>query len=427
MTTLSRLLYSLLFYLAQPLIWWRLLRRARRQPEYLEHLAERYGYYPSRPQPPIIWLHAVSLGETRAAAPLIARLLEAYPQHRILLTHMTPTGRAAGRELQLCADGKLMQAYLPYDLPAACRRFLDHFKPEFGLLMETEIWPNLMAAAVSRKIPVALINARLSARSQRAYQRIHSLIRPACASLSAVAAQTSADAERLRTIGARKVHVSGNLKFDVTPSQPLIQKGKRWREALGSRPVWLVASTREGEEALILDALAERSSPELLLVIVPRHPQRFDEVAQQVSARGMRYCRRSDCENVSPCTQVWLGDSMGEMPAYYALADIALIGGTLLPFGGQNLIEAAACGCPILVGPHTFNFSQATEDALASGAARRVEDAWAAAAAAEQAIRNPQMLEAMRTAATAFSTAHRGATERVLCLTEEIRGLRTTD
>jgi len=414
-----RFFYSCLSYLIQPLVWLRLLWRARKQPEYLQNLGERYGFYPQHAPARLLWLHVVSVGETRAAEPLIKALLNDYPDHSLLLTHMTPTGRATGGELIAKYGSRLLQAYLPYDLPDASGRFLDHFKPRLGLLMETELWPNLIAAAKQRSLPVSLVNARLSARSQRGYQRFAPLIRPALDALRAVAAQTPADAERLVAIGAKRVSVFGNIKFDVTPSPEKLELGAQWRLALGTRPVWLAASTREGEEPLILEAFVGLNRPDLLLLLVPRHPQRFAEVAALVEERQLGLCRRSEGVLPTPATRVWLGDSMGEMPAYFALADVALIGGTLLPFGGQNLIEAAACGCPVLVGPHTYNFAQATEDALACGAARRVSDAETAAAEANALLNDEAMLKAMRDAATGFSQAHRGATARTIALIRE--------
>lgn len=413
---MNRLIYSLLFYLGQPFVWGRLVWRARKQPEYLQHLGERYGFYAQKPQSPLIWLHVVSVGETRAAEPLIKALLDEYPGHSLLLTHMTPTGRATGGELLARYGDRLCQAYLPYDLPDACGRFLAHFKPQAGLLMETELWPNLIAAAKIRGVPLALVNARLSARSQRGYQRFPKLIDPALAALRLVAAQTPADAERLSAIGARNVSTVGNIKFDVTPSPEKRQLGAQWRSSLGRRPVWLAASTREGEEALILDAFTHIKQPNLLLLLVPRHPQRFAEVAAMLAERQLRFCRRSDGTLPTEETQVWLGDSMGEMPAYYSVADIALIGGTLLPFGGQNLIEAAACACPVLVGPHTFNFQQATEDSIACGATRRITDANDAASAVEALLEQEASLQTMRAAALEFSQAHRGATARTMAL-----------
>ncbi|WP_338111939.1 lipid IV(A) 3-deoxy-D-manno-octulosonic acid transferase [Rhodocyclus tenuis] len=443
-----RALYSTAFTLAQPLLHARLAWRARRQPEYREHVGERWGHYPDHHaqigERPLLWLHAVSVGETRAAAPLVDALLAAHPQHALLLTHMTPTGRATGAELVARHPGRIVQAYLPYDLPGACARFFAHFQPERGLIMETEIWPNLCAAAAARGVPLALVNARLSARSATGYARIRGLIEPALASLSVIAAQTEADAERLRALGARRVVVCGNIKFDVTPAPDKLALGAAWKTGFVSadgatRPVLLAASTRDGEEALLLDALSgwlagvnasgsaadatansatnEADAAPPLLLLVPRHPQRFDEVAALVAERGLSLARRSSFAGavaLPPGTQVLLGDSMGEMAAYYATADLALIGGSLLPFGAQNLIEAAACGCPTLVGPHSFNFAQATADAIAAGAARRVADAADAANTARALLADEKALALMRECALAFSRAHRGATARTL-------------
>ncbi len=417
---MARWLYTLLFYLAMPLVWLRLFWRARRQPEYRQHLGERLGYGRSAADGACLWLHAVSVGETRAAAPLVEALLAAYPGRRVLLTHMTPTGRAAAAELLHRYPQRLLQAYLPYDLPGACERFLDRFQPTLGLLMETEIWPNLIAIAKRRHLPLLLVNARLSARSQRGYLRLRALIEPALSSLTAVTAQSEADAIRLRALGAHPLVVVGNLKFDVTPALEKLALGKAWRQAIGKRPVLLVASTRDGEESILLDALTRLRIDDLLLVLVPRHPQRFDEVAQLLSHRGLRYCRRSAPALPDAQTAVWLGDSMGEMAAYYSLADLALIGGSWLPFGGQNLIEAAACSCPVLIGPHMFNFAQASADALVAGAACRAADASTAARMAGELLNDSARLLAMRQAAQAFSRAHQGATARTVALIDEL-------
>ncbi len=413
-----RLIYSLVLYLITPLIWLRLLWRARKQPEYLRHLGERYGFYRQPVPQKLIWVHAVSVGETRAAQPLIDGLLVKWPDHRILLTGMTPTGRETG--LQVYGDS-VIQAYLPYDYPAAVNRFFGHFSPAFGVLMETEIWPNLLQAAKNHKVPVMLANARLSARSARGYGRLDGLFRPAFAALSGVAAQTASDATRIAALGASPVEVCGNLKFDVTPSPENISLGQRWRAAIGDRSVWLAASTRDGEELLILDAWRQMGGQKALLVLVPRHPQRFDAVAELLKQQGLNSIRRS-AGMPSSETQVWLGDSMGEMAAYYTLADLAFIGGSLLPLGGQNLIEAAACACPVLVGPHTFNFLQATDDAIASGAAQRVESPQSLALAVASLLGNKAELAAMRAAATAFAQAHQGATQRMLRLIERWSG-----
>lgn len=407
-----RFLYSLVLYLATPAIWLRLLWRSRRQPEYLQHLPERYGSYPQAAYPRLIWVHAVSVGETRAAQPLIAGLMARWPEHRILLTGMTPTGREAGAQVY---GEQVIQAYLPYDYPVAVRRFFDHFKPDFGVLMETEIWPNLLAAAKARRLPVILANARLSARSARGYGRLAGLVGPAFAALSGVAAQTANDAARLSGLGAQRVEVCGNLKFDVVPAPEKVRLGQQWREAVGQRRVWLAASTREGEEALIIEAWRAMGERDALLVLVPRHPQRFDEVAAMLVGQGIAVSRRSE-GLPEGSTQVWLGDSMGEMAAYFSLADLAFIGGSLLPLGGQNLIEAAACGCPVLVGPHTFNFLQATDDAIAAGVARRVENPQHLGSEVSRLLREEGELAAMRAAAGAFMQAHQGATQRMLAL-----------
>lgn len=409
---MARALYSLLLYALLPLIGLRLLWRARKQPEYLHHLGERFGFYRQPAPPRLIWVHAVSVGETRAAQPLIEGLLERWPEHRVLLTGMTPTGREAGRAVY---GERVIQAYLPYDYPGATARFFRHFAPAFGVLMETEIWPNLLAAGARRRVPVMLANARLSARSARGYGRLGALVRPAFGRLSGVAAQTAGDAERLAGLGAATVEVSGNLKFDVTPAPDKLALGQAWRAAVGDRPVWLAASTREGEEPLVLDAWRRVAVPDALLVLVPRHPQRFDEVAGLLRQQGLACGRRSEGLPAAD-TSVWLGDSMGEMAAYYALADLAFIGGSLLPLGGQNLIEAAACGCPVLVGPHTFNFLQATDDAIAAGAARRVADPAALGDTVNMLLGDGAARQAMRAAARRFAQAHQGAAGRMLVL-----------
>ena len=415
---MTRFFYSLIFYLATPLILLRLLWRARKQPAYLQHLGERFGFYGEKPAQPLIWVHAVSVGETRAAQPLIEALQKSWPDHRILLTGMTPTGRAAGLEVY---GDSVIQAYLPYDMPLTVNRFFRHFSPVFGVLMETEVWPNLLAAAQAQKVPVVLANARLSARSARGYGRIAGLVRPAFAAFKAVAAQTAQDAQRLHELGVLSAEVCGNLKFDVTPAEGKLALGRHWRSLLGKRPVWLAASTREGEETLVLNAWRIMAQPNALLVLVPRHPQRFNEVAALLAAEGINCIRRGE-GLPDASTQVWLGDSMGEMAAYFALADFAFIGGSLLPLGGQNLIEAAACGCPVLVGPHTFNFTQATEDAIAAGAAKRVLDADALGRQAGELFSDPDQLAKMRQSAVAFAAAHRGATAKTVALIARVMG-----
>ncbi|MBV2262759.1 MAG: lipid IV(A) 3-deoxy-D-manno-octulosonic acid transferase, partial [Thauera sp.] len=378
---LTRLPYTLLWIVALPLVLLRLAWRARRQPAYLRHLGERFGRYRTRAPVGVIWVHAVSVGETRAAEPLVRALLAEWPEHSVLLTHMTPTGRDTSKNL-FRDEPRVLRAYLPYDLGCFAHAFLRHFRPLFGVVMETELWPNLLAACRRRRIPVMLANARLSERSARRYARLPALTALTLKALAAIGAQTAADAARLAQLGARRVTVTGNLKFDITPAEAMLALGRNLRERVGARPVLLAASTREGEEVLLLDAFARQAPAEALLLLVPRHPQRFDEVAALASTRGLALQRRSADAAVRAGTRVLLGDSMGEMFAYYAAADVALIGGSWLPFGGQNLIEACAVGTPVVIGPHTFNFQAVAEDAERAGAAVRAPDADAGVVAA---------------------------------------------
>ena len=413
---LLRFGYTLLLYLLLPYAVFHLLWRGRRQPGYLRHIGERFGRYGSKPDQPVIWLHAVSVGETRAAVPLVQRLRERYPGHRILITHMTPTGRETGEQL---FGGSVLRCYLPYDYPFAVRRFLRHFRPEVGLLMETELWFNLVDACKEGGVPLLLVNARLSEKSARRYRRFSGLTRAALGQLAAVAAQTGEDARRLEELGALSPAVMGNLKFDCSPSESMLRLGSELRARFGAdRPLFLAASTREGEEELILDAVRGAQVPGLLTVIVPRHPQRFDAVAKLLEQRGIPYRRRSSGQAVEPQIEAVLGDSMGEMFAYYAACDVAFIGGSLLPYGGQNLIEACAVGRPVLIGPHTYNFAEASRLALQAGAALRVANGEALAAALNRLFRDEAAREAMSKAGLAFSRDHRGATERVMSLIE---------
>jgi 3-deoxy-D-manno-octulosonic-acid transferase len=407
-----RTLYTLAWRIAAPLaplkLWW----RGRREPGYRLHVGERYGRYDApAPAGEMVWIHAVSVGETRAAAPLVERILRERPAATVLLTSMTATGRETGRAL---FGERVVQAWLPYDLPGAMRRFLAHFRPAFGLLMETELWPNLAAEAAVARVPLFLVNGRLSERSARGYERVGSLVRPLLHSLAGVAAQTQADAARLEALGARDVAVTGNLKFDLGVPDGARGLASRMRAMFGaSRPVVLAASTRDGEEAAILDALARSPlAVDALLVIVPRHPQRFDDVAAMLAARGISHARRSQDRPVPADVRVVLGDSMGEMASYYGAADVAFVGGSLVPLGGQNLIEAFAMGAPVIVGPHTFNFADAADGAVAAGAALRVADADAMLAAAAALLDDAPRREAMRSRAEGFLAAHRGAAER---------------
>lgn len=412
--------YSIGWWVALPLVLGRLWWRGRKEPGYRQHVPERLGFYDgpaaAASQAPVLWVHAVSVGETRAAEPLIHALLQAYSDHRILLTHMTPTGRATGQTLFEKHAPRVFQSYLPYDTGWMVRRFIRHFRPRLCVLMETEVWPNLVAQCSHHRVPVALVNARLSERSLARGRRMSTLMTEAAKGIACVAAQTDADAVRLRQLGAANVHVTGSIKFDVTPPREVVAKGMAIRQPIGARPVLLCASTREGEETLILDALRNKDMGNALLVIVPRHPQRFDEVERDIAARGLTVQRRSriDAGGISPTTQVLLGDSMGEMFAYYTACDVAFIGGSLLPLGGQNLIEACAVGKPVLIGPHTFNFSMVSEDAIASGAALRVDDAAAMLDVALRLLHDDAARTTMGGNAARFAEHHRGATVRTL-------------
>ncbi|WP_374350537.1 lipid IV(A) 3-deoxy-D-manno-octulosonic acid transferase [Chitinimonas sp.] len=412
-----RRLYGLLWYAVLPLAFAYLWRRGIKQPDYRLHWRERLGFYPQRPAGPLIWLHAVSVGETRAALPIVRALQERYPQHRILLTQMTPTGRDTARSLY---GDTVLLAYLPYDVPAAAARFLRHFQPEFGVLMEMEIWPNLLHAAKRRGLPVYLVNARLSARSADGYRKVAALVRPALASLAGVAAQGTADAARLQSLGAAAPLICGNIKFDFAIDTELQALGRHWRKQIGDRPVWIAASTREGEEVLLLDALAGASLPEnALLILVPRHPQRFDEVARLLAMRDIPYLRRSHWSGETPVpaqTAVLLGDSMGEMAAYLAAADVAVMGGSLLDYGCQSPIEPCAQGLPVLVGPSTFNFSDAVADAVAGGAARQSDDVQGVLADLRHLLNDAATRHSMGQAGMAFVQQHRGALARVMAL-----------
>jgi 3-deoxy-D-manno-octulosonic-acid transferase len=416
---MARFLYSLFLHLLLPYVGLRLWRRARRQPEYGEHLAERFGAYDTAPGVPLIWLHAVSVGETRAAQPLVTALAAQYPRHHILLTHMTPTGRQTSVDL---FGERVSRAYLPYDYPFAVARFLEHFRPEVGLIMETEIWPNLVTACARRGVPLLLVNARMSAKSARRYAGFPALVRDTLQRLTAIAAQTEVDAVRLRALGAPEVAVTGNVKFDILPAPEQIEQGYALRARIGTRPVLLVASSREGEEALVLDALARHPLGDALLVIVPRHPQRFDEVAGLIAAHGLELQRRTAGTAIAAQTRVLLGDTMGELYAYYSACDIAFVGGSLLPLGGQNLIEACAVGAPVLIGPHTFNFAQATEQAIAAGAARRVADGDDLLQTAHTLLTDARARKAMSDAGLSFAARHRGATGRTMQIVAHAMG-----
>ena len=424
-----RALYRALWWIVAPLAVVRLFVRSRHERGYREHIGERFGRTPGRPfddRAPLIWVHAVSVGETRAAEPLVEALMRARPDARLLVTHMTPSGRATGERL---FGSRVERCYLPYDMPHTVRRFLRAWRPTLGIVMETEVWPTLLDECRRADVPLVLANARMSARSYRRAARFGRATREVFGGFSRVLAQSPADAERLTSLGARDVAVLGNLKFDMATPPELTARGRAWRAAIGTRPVWVAASTREGEEGLILDALAAQTTKDTLLILVPRHPQRFDEVAALVERRGLRLERRTrwggeakaaaaagpvDIAALPADVAVLLGDSMGELGAYYAAADVAFIGGSLLPLGGQNLIEACAVGVPVLIGPHVFNFAQATADAVAAGAALQVSDPADLARVLDELFSDRVRRITMGAAASAFAARHRGTTQRTV-------------
>lgn len=422
-----RTLYSWAMWALQPVLRRKLQRRGREEPGYLEAMPERFGYYIQAPaqagDPRFVWVHAVSLGETRAAAVLLQALRAAHPGMRLLLTHGTATGRAQGRSLLQPGD---VQVWQPWDTPAVVQRFLSHFQPCLAVVLETEVWPNWVAHCRHAQVPMVLVNARLSEKSLQQALRLSWLSRPAYAGLHAVWAQTEDDAQRLRALGAPVQGVLGNLKFDAKPDAQQLAQALVWKHNL-QRPVVLLASSREGEEALWLDALqALKDEPldaqdhvnAVHWLVVPRHPQRFEEVANAITQRGWKVSRRSawgdgpDIAQEDDVNTVWLGDSLGEMALYYGLSDAALLGGSFEPMGGQNLIEATACGCPVLMGPHTFNFAEAAELALQAGAALRVDDMAQAVTTALQMVRFAPDENAHVAACLTFTQQHRGAAQR---------------
>jgi 3-deoxy-D-manno-octulosonic-acid transferase len=403
------LLYTTAWRLALPLILLRLWWRGRREPGYRDFVGERLGYYTTSKRDKLLWVHAVSVGEARAAAPLVRMLQQAFADHRVLMTCTT----AAGRETIKQVYGEsVLESYLPYDLPAAVQRFLEYFRPRLGVLMETEIWPNLLTGCAANGVPVLLANGRMSEHSARGYARWKSLTRPALRSLSAVCAQSAGDAQRLRALGVPLVEVTGNLKFDVQPDASQLAAGRAWRAALG-RPVLLLASTREGEEELLLKALP-RLGTNPLVVVVPRHPQRFDEVAQLAQSRRTRNPMPASAERVH------LGDTMGEMAFYFGACDVAVIGGSFMPLGGQSLIEALAAGTPVVTGPSMFNFAEATRLAVEAGAAIQAPDAAAAIRQALELLSDPGRRQAMSNAGRRLCEVHRGATERHLAVCRQL-------
>ncbi len=368
--------YSLLLRLALPLALLRLYWRSLKSPAYRQRVAERLATDSPGPEPADVWVHAVSLGETQAAQPLIRHLLRREPAERVLVTTTTPTGAARVREL---FGNEVQHRYTPYDLPDVVGRFLDRVKPRLVVVMETEIWPNTLEACARRRIPVLLANARLSERSARGYRRAGALTGQSLRRFDLIAAQTEADARRFLDLGADRdrVQVTGSIKFDQRLPASLQDQAEVMRRRLGVRPVWVAASTHEGEDEPVLVAHRRilESVPNALLVLVPRHPERFDRVASLVTREKFALVRRSSREPCTGETAVLLGDSMGELQVFLAAADAAFIGGSLVPTGGHNLLEAAAVGVPVATGPHVFNFATITELLIEAGGAVQIGNA----------------------------------------------------
>jgi 3-deoxy-D-manno-octulosonic-acid transferase len=419
-------LYGVIMRLAQALLRRKLRKRAQAEPLYGQYIEERFGYYKQSAGNDWIWIHAVSLGETRTAAILLQGLRQAMPHMKLLLTNGTATGREEG--LKLLQEGDI-QVWQAWDSPEVVERFLTAFKPRIGLLLETEVWPQLIHKAQEKGIPIMLINARMSEKSLHQAQRWASLMKPAFAGLSAVCAQAPDDAMRLKSLGASVTGIFGNLKFDAKPDASQVAMGRAWREQL-SVPVVMLASSREGEEALWLAAWQtfNKQHPELQIhwLIVPRHPQRVSEVESLITSSGLRVSRRSTWsqealfsaallnETAQDSSVILLGDSLGEMALYYSLADAALLGGSFEKLGGQNLIEAAACACPIVMGPHTFNFAEASQAAESAGAAQRASDMAEAMKLAVDTVQNRPLQKQKSANAFQFAQQHGGATQRTV-------------
>lgn len=407
-----RYLYTVLLYLLTPFVLLRLLWRGLELRDYWHRWNERFGFVAAPTQPVAVWVHAVSVGESLAALPLIRRLVQQHGRGRVLVTTMTPTGSARVRE---SLKGDVLHTYLPYDLPDAVARFIARMRPAQVVVMETELWPNLFRALATREIPLTIANARLSPRSFRGYLRVRGFAAATLADCTHIAAQSDADAERFRQLGAQasRVSVMGNIKFDMALPEPQMMQGRAWRDGI---PVWIAASTHEGEEDAALAAHKKilQALPQARLILVPRHPQRFDTVAKKIERSGLSFARRSD--GLPSSTQVWLGDSMGEMFAYFAASDVAFVGGSLVPVGGHNILEPAALGLPVIFGAHMHNFVAARELLLERNAAIEIADADALAAAVIVLLTNSAKAQTMGESGRAAVAANRGALERLLKL-----------
>ncbi|WP_323167045.1 lipid IV(A) 3-deoxy-D-manno-octulosonic acid transferase [Pseudomonas atacamensis] len=416
---MNRTLYTALFYLGLPLVAIRLWLRARKAPAYAKRIGERFTLGMPTLQPGGIWVHAVSVGESIAAAPMIRALLERYPALPITVTCMTPTGSERIQAL-FANESRIQHCYLPYDLPCAAARFLDRVQPKLAVIMETELWPNHIHQCAKRGIPVALANGRLSQRSAKGYGRFSKLTAPMLAEMSLLAVQTEAEAQRFRDLGARSetVDVTGSIKFDLTIDPQLLQRAADLRSQWQAqdRPLWIAASTHEGEDEVVLDAHRRllANHPDALLILVPRHPERFNSVFDLCQREGFATVRRSTGANVDAQTSVLLGDTMGELLFLYALADSAFVGGSLVPNGGHNLLEPAALAKPVLSGPHLFNFLDIAAQLREAGALAEVDDAEGLAVEVQRLFELPRDAQRMAEAGLAVMRRNQGALQRLL-------------
>lgn len=418
-----RLLYRIVLNLGVWPATLLLTLRARRQGDAAGRWPERLGWVRRMERPIAVWVHAASLGEVVAARPLIDALVARHGEGSIWITTMTTSGSQAVRDIW---GQRVRHSYVPFDLPGMVRRFLHRVQPQVCLVLETELWPHLFAVLAQRRIPVFIANARLSPRSLRGYDRIRGSIAKVLQQVTLVATQSEADALRFRSLGAPNVVCAGNIKFDLTPPEAALQRGRQWREALGSRPVWIAASTHDGEEAAVLAAHRDllRWYPDACLVLVPRHPQRFEAVARALDRDGWRYARRSgfsDAAEIPSDTPLLLGDSTGEMFAYLAMADVAFIGGSLVEVGGHNLLEPASIGLPVLFGPHMFHFVDARRLLVDAGGAQEVASAQDLAVDIAALFAEPDKRATMGQAAAEAVAANRGAVARHLALLDEVR------
>ena len=413
--------YNILVYLAAPFAVLVQLWRSLRDPSYRDRLGERFGLGQAIPGD-IIWIHAVSVGEVQAAQPLIAQLQARHPRYGILITTVTPTGAARAR---LLFGDRVHLRYVPLDLPGSVKRFFDRVQPKLAMILETELWPNLYDECGKRGIPLVLASARISPRSVGKYRRLVSLFRKTLSHGIVIAAQSEPDAERFHSIGAtpERTHVTGNIKFDFQPPEGIETKGRRWREKHApGRPIWVAGSTHEGEEPVILDAHRRvlEQFPDALLVLVPRHPQRFESVRDLLAKRHERAANRSSKAAISPATSVLLGDTMGELMTFYAAADVAFVAGSLVPIGGHNLLEPASVGRPVLTGPHNFNGEEIAQLLMDAGAAFIVTDTEQIAHAVKGLLANGDLRAVMGAAGRSVLDANRGALDRLLMLVDPL-------